>query len=194
MKTEGPTLETLTRRITETPEDFLAEPKIGDNGRILVSAVVNDLLVQLGVSVAAGRLASFEGTDVRRDRNRLAVTLLVCWLLADEWFKGFKPEGARVLSLLDETAPLLAAQVASKNYLNDADRREELVRTVLARLDCRPAGETAAQAQDRLTSLSSVERDRVLKASREAEERSRAIRAALAKKAADESADKWTRE
>jgi hypothetical protein len=194
MKTEGPSLETLTHRITETPEDFLAEPKIGHSGQVPVQAVVSDLLAQLGVGADASKLSVFAGNNAKNDRNRLAVTLLLCWLLADEWFVNFKPDGARILSLLEETASQLAAQVASKSYLNDADRREELVRTVLARLDCRPAGETAAQAQDRLTSLSSVERERVLKASREAEERSRAIRAALAKKAADESADKWTRE
>jgi hypothetical protein len=194
MKIEGPTLETLTRRITETPQDFLAEPKIGRTGTIMVSAVVNDLLTHLGAGPVTGSLAAFDGSDVRRDRNRLSVTLLICWLLADDWFKALKLEATRVVHLLNEVATQLAGQVASKNYLNDVDRREELVRTVLARLDCRPAGETMAQAQDRLTRLSSVERERVLKASREAEERSRAIRAALVKKAADESADKWTRE
>jgi hypothetical protein len=194
MKIEGPPLESLTRRLTETPEDFLAEPKVGATGRVPVSAVVNDLLAQLGTSAETSLLEFFNGSDVPRERNRLSVILLICWLLADDWFKALKPDGAQVLSLLDETATQLAAQVVVKSYLNDADRREELVRTILARLDCRPAGETTAQAQDRLTSLSSVERERVLKASREAEERTRAIRAALAKKAADESADKWTRE
>jgi hypothetical protein len=175
MKIEGPTLETLTRRITETPQDFLAEPKIGRTGTIMVSAVVNDLLTHLGAGPVTGSLAAFDGSDVRRDRNRLSVTLLICWLLADDWFKALKLEATRVVHLLNEVATQLAGQVA-------------------ARLDCRPAGETMAQAQDRLTRLSSVERERVLKASREAEERSRAIRAALVKKAADESADKWTRE
>ena len=194
MKIEGPPLEALTHRLTETPEDFLAEPKVGATGRVPVSAVVNDLLAQLGTSAETSLLEFFNGSDVQRERNRLSVILIICWLLADDSFKALKPNGAQVLGLLDETATQLAAQVASKSYLNDADRREELVRTILARLDCRPAGETIAQAQDRLTSLSSVERERVLKASREAEERTRAIRAALAKKAADESADKWTRE
>ena len=60
--------------------------------------------------------------------------------------------------------------------------------------DLRPAGESVAQAQDRLTALSSIERNRLLAASRAAEERSRAIREALARKAAQESADKYTRE
>ena len=39
-----------------------------------------------------------------------------------------------------------------------------------------------------------AERLRVIKAAREAEERARAIREAMAKKAAEEAADKWTRE
>jgi hypothetical protein len=65
---------------------------------------------------------------------------------------------------------------------------------VLARLDCRPEGETIAQATDRLSGLSGTERRRLLEASRASEQRARAIREALAKKAAEESADKWTRE
>ncbi len=194
MKTEGPSLESLIHRITETPEDFLAEPMIGSNGRIVVSAVVHDLLEKIGATTDGHRLATLAESDSRLDRNRLAVILLLCWLLADDWVSQLKPDRESILSLLDETAAQLATQSASKKFLNDPDRREELARTALARLDCRPAGESIAQAQDRLMSLSSVERERVLRASREAEQRSRAIRAALAKKAADESADKWTRE
>ena len=49
-------------------------------------------------------------------------------------------------------------------------------------------------SQDRLVTLSSSERQRVLRASRAAEERARAIREALARKAAQESADKYTRD
>ena len=33
MQLEGPMLESLTRRLAETPEDFLAEPRIGLTGR-----------------------------------------------------------------------------------------------------------------------------------------------------------------
>jgi len=56
------------------------------------------------------------------------------------------------------------------------------------------AEQSVAQAQDRLTTLNSAERARVLQAARAAEERARQIRAALVSKAAQESADKWTRE
>mgnify|MGYP003580705592 CR=1 FL=1 len=76
----------------------------------------------------------------------------------------------------------------------EPERREELVRTTVARLGLQPDGETAAQAADRLASVSGVERRRLLQASRAAEARARAIREALARKAAEESADKWTRE
>ena len=194
MKAEGPLLETLTRRLAETPEDFLAEPRIGPSGRIHVAAVAADLAKALGVSVNATDVAALEGADPRRDRNRLSITLLLCWLLADEWFAQNKMSAEAVLELLAKGSVQLGEQVASRKFVTDPDRREELARFSLARLGYRPAGETVAQSQDRLTSLSSAERARVVQASRAAEERARAIREALAKKAAQESADKFTRE
>jgi hypothetical protein len=194
MQTEGPILESLTHRLAETPEDFLAEPRIRNAGKVYVAAVVGDLLRSLGETPEADQFAAFDGKDPKRDRNRLAITLVACWLLADEWFrKHVLPKGA-VLELLSSLGTELGAQVASRKFVTDPDRREELVRLMLTRLGYRPAGETVAQAQDRLTSLSSTERARVLQASKAAEERARAIREALARKAAEESADKYTRE
>ncbi len=194
MQAEGPVLETLTRRLAETPEDFLAEPRIGSSGRIHVAAVVGDLIRTFGEPLEAPSLSGFDGTDPRRDRNRLAVTLLLTWLLADDWFRQNKLPPGALLELLNQGSAQLGAQVASRKFVTDPDRREELARFSLARLGFRPAGETIPQAQDRLTSLSSAERARVLQASRAAEERARAIRDALVRKAAEESADKFTRE
>lgn len=194
MTREGPLLESLTRRLAETPDDFLAEPRIGRKGAVHVAAVVGDLCRLLGDPPAAAELAPVGGDDAKRDRNRLAVTLLLAWLLADEWFRQARLSRAGVLALLVDGASELAAFAAAERYVTDAERREELVRYALARLDYRPAGETVAQAQDRLTTLSGAERARVLKASRAAAQRARAIREALARKAAEESADKWTRE
>jgi hypothetical protein len=184
----------LTRRLAETPEDFLAEPRIGETGQINVAAVAGDLLRLSGGSPAVDQLAVFAGTDARRDRNRLAIALLLCWLLADEWFQENKLDAPSVLRLLEAEAGELAAQVAARKFVTDPDRREELVRVALARLGLRPAGETLAQAQDRLTTLNSAERARVMKAAQVAEQRARKIREELARKAAEESADKWTRE
>jgi len=194
MQAEGPLLETLTRRLAETPEDFLAEPRIGSLGQVYVPAVVGDLVRGLGGRVDPRDLAGLEGADQRRDRNRLSVTLLFCWLLADDWFQKHGLVAEPLLELLKQGGRELGAQVASGKFITDPERREELARFVLARLGFRPAGETPAQAQDRLTSLNSVERARVMQASRKAEERARSIREALARKAAQESADKFTRE
>jgi hypothetical protein len=194
MQVEGPILESLTRRLSEVPEDFLAEPRIGASGRVHVAAVAGDLVRSLGAPLETADLSRFEGSDLRRDRNRLSVALLLCWLLADEWFRQNQLPPGALLDLLGQGATELGAQVASRKFVTDPDRREELARFSLSRLGYRPAGESLAQAQDRLTSLSSAERARVMQASRTAEERARAIREALARKAAEESADKFTRE
>lgn len=194
MQGNGPPLETLLRRVADTPPAFLDEPRIGAAGTVSVPAVVNDLLARLSQPAALPVLAPFRGTDRGADRNRLMLTLVLCWLLADEAFRGLAPPQPQVVSLLDDTARELAAHASALKYIEDPDRREELVRTALARLDLRPEGETPAQATDRLSALSAVERRRLLDASRAAEARAREIRAALVRKQAEDSADKWTRE
>jgi len=194
MQREGPLLETLTRRLAETPPDFLDEPRLGDRPGVAVPAVVHDLLRMHGARTDAKALARFASSDAARDRNRLALVQLLCWLLAEGWFIEASCGAAALLGLLGGDATELAAATASHKFVRDPDRREELARVVLARLGYRPQGETVAQATDRLSSLSGTERKRLVAASRAAEERAREIREALAKKAAAESADKWTRE
>ena len=194
MQREGPPLELLTRRLAETPEDFLAEPRIGPAGQVEVAAVVGDLIGLLGGETALGQVEPFRSGEARQDRNRLGLVLRMCWLLADPWFRGERLPVASVMTLLDDRAHELAAQTAAGKFTTDPDRREELARLALAACGCRPAGESSAQAQDRLTRISSVERTRVMRAARAAEERARTVREALARKAAQESADKYTRE
>ncbi len=194
MTREGPPLEPLMRRLAETPPDFLAEPRIGPHGRVQVAAVVADLCDRLGVEIPAGALDWFAPLDARNDRNRLAIALLQAWLVAGDELASASIDGPSLFAALIEGAAELAPHTPAPRFVEDPERREELVRHLLARLGMRPGGESEAQAQDRLTSLSAAERARVMKASRAAEERARAIREALAAKAAEEAADKWTRE
>jgi hypothetical protein len=185
MTAEGPALAALTRRLAECPPDFLAEPRIGQLGVIHVDAVVADLLRALGgptLDAAAG--AQFRSTDAEGDRNRLALVLIACWLLAAPAFRE-RAIGGRVLPFL--TGPALAALaplVAARRCVEEDDRREELARLCLDGLDLRPAGETEAQAQDRLLTVSSAERRRVVAAARAAEARAAAIREAMRRQAA----------
>ncbi|MEK7323981.1 MAG: hypothetical protein AAB217_01840 [Chloroflexota bacterium] len=195
MRNEGPLLETLTRRLAECPAEFLAAPRIGKGGQVHVAAVVSDLLMSLGGQpLSKEDAAFFQRTDAKKHRNYFAVVLITCWLLHDSWFRqrGQFADAARQLLLagLDELANLIKAP----QLISDPDRREELSRLCLRALNLRPAGETAAQAQDRLTTLNTAERQRVVAAARAAEERARQIREAMAKQAAEEAADKWSRE
>ena len=194
MQKEGPPLQQLLHRITATPPDFMAEPRIGNKGEVHTVAVVRDLLAAKGHVVDISKLSALAGRDVKADRNRLSIALLMSWLLADPALTVRGEHLADVLALLNDDAKRLAAYTNARQLFEDLERREELARLTLSKLGLRPAGETVAQAQDRFTSISSLERARILAASQEAEARARAIREQLAKKAAEESANKWTRE
>ncbi|HEV7778331.1 MAG TPA: hypothetical protein VGO76_15780 [Luteibacter sp.] len=194
MPRQGPLLERLTHRLAETPPDFLDEPAIGGQGAAVVAAVVHDLLRLHGHAASREALKRFEARDATTDRNRLALALIACWLLADDWFVSASIDGGALLQFLGEESAILAAMTPAPRFVHDPDRREELARTCLARLDFVPEGETGAQANDRLSSISGAERQRLLAASREMEARAHAVREALVKKAAEESADKWSRE
>jgi len=189
----GPPLERLTRRLAELPAEFLDEPRIGVTGRVAVAALVNDLLTSFGGRADAAALAAFTGTGPA-DRNRLMLTGIATWLLSDDWFAAAGLERSALLALLGETMPLLAQAAPAHLYAEDGERREEFARTALAMLGFVPEGESEAQAMDRLSAVSGTERARLLGASRDAEERARIVREALIRKAAEESADKWTRE
>lgn len=191
MEHEGPALEHLLHRLTEVPPEFLSEPKIAGKGEIHVPAVVRDLLAAKAALFDTKELEMFSGQDAKADRNRLSIALLMTWLLADDQLPVHS--GALALKMLREDAQQLAAYTTAAKLVADAERREELVRLTLARMGLRPKGESVAQAQDRFTSISSLERARILKATQE-EDRAREVRKALARKAAEEAADKWTRE
>ncbi|WP_313492914.1 hypothetical protein [Stenotrophomonas sp.] len=187
-------LDALLRRLIDTPPDFLDPPRRGREGQLQVAAVVNDVLALHGVALPAALQASLSGNLAAVTANQLSLSAVMAWLLADEAWHALRFPREVLLPVFAEAVPALAAEAAVNRYLHEPDRREELVRTAIARLGLLPAGETAAQAADRLASVSSVERRRLLDASRAAEARARAIREALARKAAEESADKWTRE
>lgn len=194
MDLEGPDLETLTRRLTDTPPDFMDEPLIAGRGKVAVAAVVNDVLHLHGTRATQSALVAFHGNSTKGDRNRLALVLIVAWLLVDDWFLAMRFANEVLLQVLIDIPGELAPTAPASRFIDDAERREELARVVLGRLGYRPLGETCVQATDRLVAVSAAERRRLLDASRAAEQRAREIREALARKVAEESADKWTRE
>jgi hypothetical protein len=192
MKHEGPQLEPLLHRLAECPPEFLnaaAEKKSAD---VSVVAIVCDLMRPL----MAPRPPELEGAALAEIRGRspaeLKLISVVCWLLRDEWFMAQAQLATAMWKLLSSNGwKRLVELVRPEKFISDPDRREELVRSCLAQCGLRPQGETQSQAADRLTTLDSAERDRVLRATAAAERRAREIREAMARKQAQESASRY---
>jgi hypothetical protein len=189
----GPELEWLTRRLLECPAEFLPP---GKNSKFSpdLEAVVGDLLRDLGLS----RVTSAD-TGVFVDDARFASTcrpllLISCWLLHDEWFLREQRFALPVHAFLKEGLLELSKLVRAEQFVRDPDRREEIVRLALKALGLVPSGETENVALDRLTTLSSVERKRVLDATKAARDHAERVRKAMAEKAAEESAARYGRE
>lgn len=178
----------LTARLAQTPDSFLQAEAPG--------AVAADLLAAAGgPRPDTAALAPLRQTGTAAQRNLAAVRMIACHLLHDPAFLADGTRGPVLWSFL--TSPLLdslAQLVPATEFVTDPDRREELVRQTLKFLDCLPAGETPAQAADRLTTLDSAERARVISQARKAQERARELAAELARREAEEAASKWTRE
>jgi hypothetical protein len=206
VKSEGPLLQYLMRRIAEMPPDLLAELASDAAPGIEAGAVTGDVLRGLGLLNPDRRwLESLRPAKLdKTSRNIIRVTLVGGWLLADPWFQG-RANPAQAQVWLVTVVRDLAAVTTADALVKDDDRREELARLCLKALEFRPQGENAKQAQQRLESISSVERERVIAASRELqeavrkkraeeEERARKVREEMARKAAEEAAAKGTRE
>jgi len=195
MKEEGPQLESLTHRLAECPPEFLLEPRHGSRGSIDVRAIVADHFRRL-LGGALSEEAARCGEAVQNFEPRhQQLAAIVVWLLHDGWFLE-RPQLAADFCrlLLADNLQQLSEMVRPETIVDDPDRREELVRVCLSALGLRPRGETLVQAADRLTTLDSVERDRVVRKTRAAEARARQIREAMAKKAAQEAAARYSPE
>jgi hypothetical protein len=196
VQTEGPQLDTLTRRLAETPRPFLAEPRIRGRGEVELPAVVADLLLAVGSELPEVAAARSYRPETKGQRNRARLTLIACWVLYDDWFHDQPDLASPMAELLQEALDPLAALIDAERFVADPERREELVRLLLHRLQLRPAGESQPQAADRLKSLDSVERDRLIRESKVREERAKAkrLREEMASRRAREAAAKANRE
>lgn len=173
----------LTRRLADTPQDFLVDPMA-----VAVPAVVSDVLLMAGgTALTAAEAARFEVTEPRWRR----LVLVTCWLVTDPALLACGPAAlARWLTARELFT--LSLLVAPPLFVGDADRREELARVTLRALALTPAGETPEQAADRLATVDSVERQKVLIAAKVAEERAAAVRKAMDEDRAREAAARYS--
>jgi hypothetical protein len=190
----GPSIVAMMRRLSEIPPELLAEPKLGDSGSVDVAAVVWDVLYEMtGQALPADRLAPFRptGRQAKLERNRLRLVLLAVWLLSDSWFKEHHSETGDAYTFLTDGVQSLSEYLDVTKMMNDSDRREELIRSMLDTLQLLPEGETASQAADRLKTLDTGERLRVLRAAAAAEQRAHEIREAMRRAKAQDAANRY---
>jgi hypothetical protein len=171
----------LTRRLADTPTDFLADD-------VAVAAVVSDVLLMAGGAPLDAEQATHVESD---DQRRRRVVLVTSWLLADPLLLACGPT-ALATWLLAQDLVTLSELVNPLNFVGDPDRREELSRLTLKALVLVPAGETPEQAADRLSTVDSVKRHEVLLAAKAAEERAAAVRKAMAEQRAREAAARYS--
>jgi hypothetical protein len=191
-----PPLAEWLRWIAERPAILDAAPEDFPEGRVRVRAVVADLHEALFDAPAAEPLlaACVAGEPTRAERSRLGWILAASQVLWHPAIRAGKPKRDRVVKLIVQELPALAAIVPSDRLGDDEERREELVRRVLRAVELPLPGESATEAEDRLRQVDSVERHRVIAAAAERERRARQVREAMAKKAAEEAAAKVSRE
>jgi hypothetical protein len=201
LKAEGPGLTSLTHRLTDCPAEFLIDPVFQSpkhrrfEKKVHTAALVSDLLEALGGEpLTPTDLAAFPQAETPESLNLLRLLQLCCHLFYDPWFRERGGFAGRLLPFLKSGLIETAQVVAAGLFVKDAERREELARLCLAGLGLRPAGESEAQALDRLTTVDSVERKRIIAETRKAQQRAEELRQAMARKAAREAASKMTRE
>ena len=161
-------VERLTSRLASTPLVFRGTV-LGEDA-VRIDAVVADLVRDRGTRrLEPAEVARFIPGDATPARRRhLELVLIASWLLHDIAFAGAPTDA--LLTLLDARLADLARLVVPRLFVDDAERREELVRTCLAALDRLPADETPVQAEDRLAVLDSVRRHALLRDARARED------------------------
>jgi hypothetical protein len=168
----------LCGRLAAAAPIFFAPVDPTQSGNVVIEAVVADLFRERASRPArSDELAALRfpqsfpgdaGKARRQARRHLGLVLVASWLLHDEAFAGMEAE--RLLALLGKPLRQLSKLVIARAFVEDAERREELVRTCLAAFAIAPAGESPKDAQDRLEALDSVRRTRLLKQARAREE------------------------
>ncbi|MBI2920037.1 MAG: hypothetical protein HYY18_03010 [Planctomycetes bacterium] len=202
-----PPLSEFLRWLREIPAPFRGAPAGFPGGRTQVRAVVADLFeTHFGAAPPKNYLEAFDrsdptelaiggrGGDGRVELNRLRWVLAACHVLWHPSFRAMPLPKAGVQKLLNQGLAELAAVVPSERIVDSEERREELVRRVLAALGLRLGEETAREAEDRLAQVNSVERRRIELEAAERERRAREVQEEIRRKAEEEAAAKSSRE
>jgi hypothetical protein len=168
-------VQRMAARLAAAPPIFFSPVDPAQSGNVVLEAILADLFRERASRAAsAEELAALrfpmtaKGKARQLARKHHAVALVASWLLHDEAFQGM--DAAALAAFLATPLRALSSLVLARAFVEDSDRREELVRTCLHAFAIAPAGESASDAQDRRESLDSVRRTTLLKQAKAREE------------------------
>lgn len=207
MKNPGPPLEAMMDRLTAIPEEFFKyaeNPRSSESG-IYLPALVNDMLQDNGGAPVSDD-EILQHLTVYADKkypdrsgknpNYPGLLSILCYIFEDVFFTG-KKNGAELIRqflLSQELIELSNSVESADEFITDPDRREEICRRTLDALNYCPQGENEKDSADRLLTLDSVERKKILAKTNEAQFRAKQLREAMMQKEAEEAASKMSRE
>ncbi|OXA75690.1 hypothetical protein SAMN05444397_11537 [Flavobacterium aquidurense] len=128
------------------------------------------------------------------DDNHWRAIHISTWLLSNPDFINNPVIEDKLYSFWFIELHKASAYVKCNEWINDDERAEEMVRLLLYCCEIIPFGENQDEAADKLSSLSSVERHKVLKQSYEAHERIMKIKREMEEQKAREAANTYGRE
>lgn len=128
------------------------------------------------------------------DDNHWRAIHISIWLLSHQNFINSAFIEDKLYNFWFEELSEASLYVKFKEWISDDERAEEMVRLLLHCCEIIPDGENQDEAADKLSSLSSADRQKVLKQSYEAHERIMNIKREMAEKKAREAANTYGRE
>ena len=176
-------VEHLCDRLAEAPPIFQSSVDPSEAESIRIAAVVADLFRERASRpLTPKEVMRFH--YVPQSRRHLELVLVASWLLHDEAFHGVAAE--TLLEFVTQHLWKLSELVIPRAFVEDAERREELVRVCLKAVGAAIDGEDAAISEDRLATLDSVRRDELLREARTRDAEREARRRELARLRAQE--------
>jgi len=202
MKNPGPPLEELIDHLILIPGEFTVNNLSSDAAgkQIYVPAIINDMLLDLGGTPLTDEeiLNHFPGKKNSKpdNINYFQIVSILCYIYEYKYFTEKKSGSEKIKSFLlsQKLIELSKAVRSADDFITDPDRREELCRAALDAAGYYPEGENEKYSMDRLTTLDSVERKKILTKTAEAQKRAKELKEAMMRQEAEEAASKMSRE
>jgi hypothetical protein len=199
---QGPSLIELLDRLVNCPAEFSLTPLVQNptdelpKGVLYLPALFFDLYFHFTGTFPNTTQTDFLKISSKKDNiNILNIYSISIYTLFHPFFKDKKELGEKLILLFKKELIGYKGLILANKFLQDPERREELIRFLLFHLGFAPNGETEKYAIGRLSTLDSIERVKLIDAARQAQiKREAEIKEAIRKREAEEAASRMTGE